>query len=74
MNGVLQTYTWARIHRCPNSHSSASSASADSAKGPYVSDAIRRAGMKLGERRQNESGMLANRSGPSSSGQLNLTL
>lgn len=28
-------------------------------KGPYVSDAIRRAGMKPGERRQNEAALLA---------------
>ena len=48
---------------------------ADSAyKGPYVSDAIRRAGMKPGERRQNEAAMLARRPGPSSSGHLNLSL
>jgi hypothetical protein len=48
---------------------------ADSAyKGPYVSDAIRRAGMKPGERRQNEATMLTRRPGPSSSGHLNLSL
>ena len=69
-NGVLAYNVMSTLRGC-----NADIAGADSSyKGPYVSDAIRRPGTKPGERRQNESGMLANRSGPSSSGQLNLTL